>query len=120
MMLGISIIFVSFFGLFVSFIESATKISSKTFGLAVILILIGPFIILIGIINAPVSNKEAIFESVGGCPEFAEIINDYCDKPKSSPDAVIDYSNTIVLIGTASLFSGGLLSAYSIYKHRAN
>lgn len=118
-MLGVFVAALATFGLFVMFI--ATIYSSLT-RLAVGLIMAGITLTILGIVTAPVLNSSEIYKSAGCSADDrlnGEIINEeYCEFPKRSPKAEIDYFNNNAMVGLTLLFGGVALSGYSLLRRR--
>lgn len=117
--LGYSVIAVAVIGLCINFIASIQTNLSR---LAVGLILVGAFLLIMGYISAPLLNSNEIYKAAkcnaNDRSSIKEMNAEYCEFPKRSPQADIDYFNNIVVTGALLLFGGISISTYSLMKRK--
>lgn len=100
-----------------------SSISSNVTKVGVTLVLLGVGLIGIGIFTAPVMNSSEVYKhakcSANDHANAEETITEYCEFPRKSPIAVVDYVNNRVIAGGILLTSGFLISGYSFLNHRS-
>jgi len=86
--------------------------------LAVGLVMAGMTFTILGIVTAPLLNSSEIYKSAR-CSANDRLNGEYCEFPKRSPQAEIDYSNNKVMVGGALLLGGLAVSGFSMLRRRS-